>query len=516
MLNYSQAHICHCLSRLATLKRNSVVTVSGNRRKTGEQFVHGVLTLARGLLQLGLRSGDIVAVSAFNSDLYLQWLLAVAFIGCIVAPLNYRWSFKEARSAMTTIRPVMLVTDESCNYWYSELQSNAIPSLKWHVSLGSLLSGFRRIWSILTTDMIREHCLTSPPLNYSWAPEGTVIICFTSGTTGRPKGVTISHSALVVQSLAKIAIIGYSEDDVYLHTAPLCHIGGLSSAMAMLMVGGCHVLFPKFEATSAVEAIEQHSVTSLITVPTIMADLITLIRKKETWKGKDNVKKILNGGGSLSVELIKDATKYFPKAKLFSAYGMTETCSSLTFTTIYDPTIETPSQLLETSCKTHCNSVHQPQGVCVGKPAPHIELKICIDGSSNFGRILTRGPHVMQRYWDHDPEKSSDSDDEAWLDTGDIGHIDNCGNVWLIGRRSGRIKSGGENIYPEEIETILLRHQGVIAVLVVGIPDTRLTEMVVACVKLRENRQWSDKKSLKYQKYLSYGVSHFHSPQLGK
>ncbi|KAJ0081705.1 hypothetical protein Patl1_11402 [Pistacia atlantica] len=242
---------------------------------------------------------------------------------------------------------------------------------------------------------------------------------------------------------------------------------------AMLMVGGCHVLFPKFEAKSAVEAIEQHSVTSLITVPTIMVDLITLIRKKETWKGKDNVKKILNGGGSLSVELIKDATKYFPKAKLFSAYGMTETCSSLTFTTIYDPTIETPSQLLETSGKTHCNSVHQPQGVCVGKPAPHIELKICIDGSSNVGRILTRGPHVMQRYGDHVPEKPSDSDDEAWLDTGDIGHIDNCGNI----------------------ETILLRHQGVIAVVVVGIPDTRLTEMVVACVKLRDNRQWSDSNS---------------------
>lgn len=129
--------------------------------------------------------------------------------------------------------------------------------------------------------------------------------------------------------------------------------------------------------------------------------------------------------------------------------GMTETCSSLTFMTIYDPTLETPSQLLETSGKTNCNS--QPQGVCVGKPAPHIELKICIDGSSDVGRILTRGPHVMQRYWDHVPAKPSDSDDEAWLDTGDIGNIDNCGNVWLIGRRSGRIKSGGENIYPEEV-----------------------------------------------------------------
>ncbi|XP_044508239.1 2-succinylbenzoate--CoA ligase, chloroplastic/peroxisomal-like isoform X4 [Mangifera indica] len=495
MSNYSQFHICNCLSGLAHRKRNSVVTVFGNRRRTGEQFVHGVLSLARGLLRLGLRSGDIVAVSAFNSDLYLEWLLAVAYIGCIAAPLNYRWSFKEARLAMATIRPVMLVTDESCSHWYSELQCNDLPSLQWHGSLGSPCSDFMKTWSILTTDMIKEHCLTSPPLNYSWAPGGAVIICFTSGTTGRPKGVTISHSALVVQSLGKIAIIGYSEDDVYLHTAPLCHIGGLSSAMAMLMIGGCHVLLPKFEAKSALEAIEQHLVTSLITVPTIMADLITLIRKKEIWKGKDSVRKVLNGGGSLSVELIKDAIKYFPGAKLFSAYGMTETCSSLTFMTINDPALETRGQLLETFGKTKRNSVHQPRGVCVGKPAPYVELNIHIDGSSDVGRILTRGPHVMLRYWDHVSAKPSKSDDEAWFDTGDIGHIDNCGNLWLLGQRGGRIKSGGENIYPEEVEMNLLQHEGVIAVVVVGIPDTRLMEMVVACLKLRENWQWSDNDS---------------------
>lgn len=134
--------------------------------------------------------------------------------------------------------------------------------------------------------------------------------------------------------------------------------------------------------------------------------------------------------------------------------GMTETCSSLTFMTIYDPTIETPGQLPQTSCKMKYNSVQQPQGVCVGRPAPHVELKICVDGSSHVGKILTRGPHVMLRYWDQNLAKMpSDSNDEVWLDTGDIGSIDDGGNVWLIGRRNGRIKSGGENVYPEEVSS---------------------------------------------------------------
>lgn len=130
--------------------------------------------------------------------------------------------------------------------------------------------------------------------------------------------------------------------------------------------------------------------------------------------------------------------------------GMTETCSSLTFMTLYDPTPETTSQTLETPVERKSDSVH-PQGVCVGKPAPHVDLKISVDGSSLIGRILTRGPHVMLRYWDQNPSKASDSSSKDWLDTGDIGYIDDYGNVWLVGRTNGRIKSGGENVYPEEV-----------------------------------------------------------------
>ncbi|XP_039050361.1 2-succinylbenzoate--CoA ligase, chloroplastic/peroxisomal-like isoform X1 [Hibiscus syriacus] len=492
---FSEAHVCQCLSRLATQKRNSFVTISGGRQKTGQQFVESVLCLARGLLRLGLRNGDVVAISAFNSDWYLEWILAVAFIGGIVAPLNYRWSIEEARMAMVTIRPKMLVTDESCCHWHSAPHGESIPSLTWHVSLSSPSSDVINKCNILTVEMLVEQSVRFGSMNYSFAPEGAVVICFTSGTTGRPKGVVMSHTALIVQSLAKVAIVGYSEDDVYLHTTPLCHIGGLSSAMAMLMVGACHIFIPKFEATLALEAIEQHCVTSLITVPAIMADLISSTRLNRSWKGSDSVKKILNGGGGLSDNIIKDAIKLFPRAKLLSAYGMTEACSSLAFTTLFDSMLKATGTSLQMFAETNSSPV-KIRGVCVGKPAPHVEIKIRKYGSSNVGKIFTRGPHVMLRYWDQIPEKASDSIEEAWLDTGDIGFVDDQGNLWLVGRTNGRIKSGGENIYPEEVEAVLIQHPGVLSSIVVGIPDPRLAETVVACIRLRENWQWSDDSSV--------------------
>ncbi|XP_050369441.1 2-succinylbenzoate--CoA ligase, chloroplastic/peroxisomal isoform X2 [Argentina anserina] len=477
---YSEAHICHCLSLLSTLRRNSVVTIAGNRRKTGKEFVDGVTGLAQGLLQLGLQSGDVVSIAAFNSELYLEWLLAIAYVGCIAAPLNYRWSCEEAVMAMKVVRPVMLVFDDSCASWYSKLQWIDIPSLRWHVLLDSPAEFVSTSYdNVLTIETIRKQSGRDASLDYCWAPEGAVIICFTSGTSGRPKGVAISHSAFIVQSLAKIAVVGYGEEDVYLHTAPLCHIGGLSSALAMLMVGACHVFIPKFDAKSALEAIEQHNVTSLITVPAMMADLVSKFRGKDTSTCIENVKKILNGGGGLSIELTKAATKLFPKAKLLSAY---ETCSSLTFMTLYDPKMN----------HRISHPVDQTRGICVGKPAPHVELKICADGTSYVGRILTRGSHVMLRYWNGSAANAAAAADGVWLDTGDIGSIDDYGNVWLIGRANGRIKSGGENIYPEEVERTLLLHPGVTGVVAVGIPDARLTEMVVACVQIRENWQWMD------------------------
>ncbi|KAI4303664.1 hypothetical protein MLD38_039266 [Melastoma candidum] len=142
-----------------------------------------------------------------------------------------------------------------------------------------------------------------------------------AGTTGQPKGVTVSHSAFVIQSMAKIAICGYGEDDVYIHTAPLCHVGGLLSALAMFMVGAHHVFIPKFDPGLAVDAIQKHSVNSLITEPTFTTDRSSFFREKESWKGTESIRKLLNGGGSLPLESTSETIRLFPSARSLSAYS---------------------------------------------------------------------------------------------------------------------------------------------------------------------------------------------------
>ncbi|KAH9623442.1 hypothetical protein KSS87_023143 [Heliosperma pusillum] len=471
---WSRPHICQCLSRILTFRRNSLITIFGTRRKTGQQFVQTVFSIVRQISELGISPGDIIAICAFNSDWYLEWLLAVTYVGGIIAPLNYRWVSQKLRT-------------EANNMLDEKLQNLTTLCPRWHVSVDSYTS---------TTKSMENGTDRRQPLSikYRWAAEEAALICFTSGTTGRPKGVTISHTSLITQSLAKIAIVGYTEDDVYLHTAPMCHIGGISSCLAMLMAGGCHVVIPKFVAEIAVEAIRENHVTSLITVPAILADLVSTIRCSSDRIYKLNqprtqepsLKKILNGGGSLSKQLIADAIEYFPKAKLLSAYGMTETCSSLTFITLYDPVEKISDEHLERTDKQ--NPIG---GVCVGKPAPHVEILVSKEDSSHVGKIMTRGPHVMIRYWGQNTTTVPDSG-EDWFETGDIGQFDTVGNLWLVGRRNGRIKSGGENVYPEEVEAVLSLHPGISSVVVTGIPNARLGEMVVACVQIRENWVWAD------------------------
>ncbi|CAL5009876.1 unnamed protein product [Urochloa decumbens] len=492
MARHCQGHIAHCLGGI--LARRGVATVavdfSGGRRSiSGAEFVDGMRRLAAGLAGRGVRPGDVVAVVAFNSIEYVQLFLAVAYVGAIIAPLNYRWSFEEAAQALELVQPTAFIFDGGFSSWALRLRdSNECSSIGLYLILGDTCDAGHAA-NFLSVDHIKRSVRGAAAMEPVSAPRDVALICFTSGTTGRPKGVAISHTSLIIQSLAKIAIVGYGEDDVYLHTAPMCHIGGISSCMAVLMAGGCHVLIPKFDAKSAFDAIKEHGVTSFITVPAIMADLLSHARKEKISGHVMTVTKILNGGGGLSEELMDGASQLFPHAAIFSAYGMTEACSSLTFMALNNPKLQEPKN------KPGSHSA----GVCVGKPAPHVEIQIGLDGntssSSPTGNILTRGLHTMVGYWANNKVDSSDCVRNGWLDTGDTGWMDRAGNLWLMGRQKGCIKTGGENVYPEEVELVLSQHPGVARVVVIGIPDSRLGEKVIACVTIRDGWKWVDSRA---------------------
>ncbi|KAJ3678331.1 hypothetical protein LUZ60_002134 [Juncus effusus] len=507
----ARGHIACCLSRIRTVKRDNIALAEADGcNLTGHQFVHGVLQLASGLSEAGIRIGDVVAIAALNSKEYVELFLAVTYIGAIVSPLNHRWSFEEAKIAMELVQPKMLAVDMSCVFWAQEMKNdNHLSSINLYVLLRD--SSPSQIFPFLTIDEIKrssKNLTLNEPVS---APREVALICFTSGTTGNPKGVAITHTSLIVQSLAKISIVRYGENDVYLHMASLCHIGGISSFLAVLMAGGCHILMPKFDSKLAFQCIKEHKVTSFITVPAIMADLISHARKQIKLDGIETVTKILNGGGGLSEDLIKGSISLFPNSTILSAYGMTEACSSLTIMTLRDPKLQkfTPNPQNKFIIKSKPTV---QDGIHVGKPAPHIELRINVVRKSTteknaplVGRIMTRGLHVMAGYWVGNNEKFLGIDENNWLDTGDIGWIDGSGDLWLLGRKKDRIKTGGENVYPEEVEAVLCQHEAVEKIVVIGIPDSRLSEKVVACVLLNEKWKWVDRNSnnISFEKVVS-------------
>uniref|UniRef100_A0ACD5WTS1 Uncharacterized protein n=1 Tax=Avena sativa TaxID=4498 RepID=A0ACD5WTS1_AVESA len=484
----ASGHIAHCLGGLLSRRGSGTVAISGGLHLTGAELVDDVRRLAVGLSESGVCPGDVVAIVGFNSIDYMELLLAIPYIGATIAPLNHRWSFEEAAHALELVRPSAFIFDDSYTSWALRLKERErFSTFGLYLTMGDPVSSTSLAANIVSLDHIKRSSRGSTAMEPMSAPRDVALICFTSGTTGRPKGVAISHISLIVQSVAKIAVVGYGEDDVYLHTAPLCHIGGISSCLAILMAGGCHVLIPKFDAKSAFKAIQEHKVTCFITVPAIMADLLYYAQKDKISECK-TVTKILNGGGGLSDELINGASRLFIHAATFSAYGMTEACSSLTFMPINKPELQETNRLS-----------NQSEGVCVGKPAPHVEIRIGRDdsksSSSPMGKILTRGLHTMVGYWGNNTVDTLESVRNGWLDTGDTGWIDRTGNLWLMGRQKGRIKSGGENVYPEEVELVLSQHSGVAKAVVFGVPDSRLGEKIVACVSIRDDWRWADARA---------------------
>eukprot|EP00850_Spirogloea_muscicola_P016501 SM000134S26944 [mRNA] locus=s134:194785:198483:+ [translate_table: standard] len=483
------AHIGHALAGLAQgSQRAEVVTVCGSRRRTGHDVVEQVTALAAGLAELGLAPGERVAIVALNSDWYLDWLLAVPCAGAVLAPLNYRWSLEEAAAAVRQVGAAVLAVDGHHLHWWPKLLT-ACPSLRLAVLLddGAVSPNLS---SCVAMEDVRKAGAGSK-LVLRIAPNGTALICFTSGTTGAPKGAALSHTALVVQSMAKLVAIGYTSKDMYLHITPLCHIGGISSALAMVMARGRHIFLPRFDPAQATQAVFEHHVTALIAVPTMLTDLASAGHRS-----LESVVKVLVGAGGLTKKQKKEAFALFPAAQILCAYGMTEACSSITFQEVRAAPQGGSSwpQRWEQATRAECSPC--VGGHCVGIPAPHVEICIHDDDQEaahspgKVGEVLVRGPLLMTEYWGRPDDSRAAFLDGGWLQTGDIGALDGSGQLWLLGRRKDVIKTGGENVYASEVEAALLRHPGIVAAAVVGLPDPRLGEVAAAVIVHAPGWEW--------------------------
>jgi acyl-CoA synthetase (AMP-forming)/AMP-acid ligase II len=301
-------------------------------------------------------------------------------------------------------------------------------------------------------------------------------IYYTSGTTGRPKGVMLTHKNVMVHALGTIAELQLTDRDVWLHAAPLFHLADAWATWAVTWVGGAHVLAGDFDPPAVLDAIEKEKITLSNLIPTMLNMLIN-----HTDVGRFDYKSLrvlLSGGAPIAPEVVRRIVETF-KCDYIQTYGMTETSPYLTLSLLKEHLREkSPEEQLRFKSKT-------------GREFIAVELKIVTDegteiaqDESEVGEIIVRGDTVTPGYWKM-PEETEKAIRNGWLYTGDMAVMDGEGYVTIVDRRKDMIVTGGENVYSTEVENVLYMHSAVLECAVVGVPDEKWGEAVKGIVVLR-------------------------------
>jgi long-chain acyl-CoA synthetase len=293
---------------------------------------------------------------------------------------------------------------------------------------------------------------------------------YTGGTTGRAKGVMLSHKNVVSNAFHMIMATSYTGQDIYLHAGPMFHLADIASTFAVTMVGGCHAFIPLFNPVHMLEAVRREKVTTTLIVPTMINALLN-------YPDVDNydissLRRITYGGSPMPLELLKKGLQKWGPI-FVQAYGMTEAAPLLTMLDPQDCRVDgTPEQVRRlASC---------------GKESLGIEVRVVNpDGEDvrpgEIGEIIARGPNIMLGYW-RMPESTAAAIVDGWYHTGDLATIDEENFIYIVDRAKDMIISGGENIYCVEVENALYSHPAVLEAAVVGIPDETWGEAVHAVV----------------------------------
>jgi long-chain acyl-CoA synthetase len=302
------------------------------------------------------------------------------------------------------------------------------------------------------------------------AEKDDALIVYTGGTTGRGKGVRLSHRNIVSNALQLGFELGPRTDDVYLHVAPLFHSAGLL-AMPYVMTGAAQVFLPKFSAEAVFDAVETHGVTATLMTPTML--IMALQEAGIDGHELSRLRQLIYGSSPMAVEWIKKMLAQIPSVEIVQAYGLTETSPILTLLAMaeHEKAIATGQDELLGS---------------VGRQVPGVDMMIVDDQGNEQppgapGEIVVRGPNVTEGYLQR-PEETKAAFRDGWFYTGDIGRMDEGGYLYLLDRKKDMIITGGEVVFSSEVEAVLYQHPNVHECAVIGIPDETYGEALLAAV----------------------------------
>ncbi len=406
----------------------------------------------------GLADGDRVAILALNSHRYIEYYFGVPWAGGVCVPLNIRLTPEDWIYMLNNSGSTVLIVDDAF--------ARVLPALQDHLETVKTIifsgEGETPDGAVNYEALLAQ--ASAPPVS-GRGGEDEVCIMYTGGTTGRPKGVMLTHNNIIGSSL-NVGVFSYKGQPMrYMHVAPLFHIAGGISVFNITSIGEVHVVVDKFDPEAALQIIEKHQVTSSMLVPTMISMMLNHPNQAEY--DLSSLDMIIYGASPMPLAVLQAMMERVPDCEFLQAYGMTETTGAATM-------LEHRYHLDDTRRKAGGQPVINTQVQVVGpddKPLPPGEV----------GEIVMRGMVVMKGYWDM-PDATDKALRNGWMHSGDVGYMDEAGFVYVIDRLKDMIISGGENIYSAEVENVIYQYPGVAMCAVIGVPSDEWGESVHAVV----------------------------------
>jgi long-chain acyl-CoA synthetase len=445
-------NVLYALRRARDFHGECTAVYDGQRTLTWAQFYERAVQAGNALRSLGVKRGDRVAVLMLNSPEYLELYYATALVGAVVVPINTRWNRGDVLFALNDSESSVLALDDRFAPFRNEC-GGQITHL--YTGRGECPAGMAHYAALVEK--------ASP----AGLPD-LVGLFYTSGTTGGPKGVMLTHRNVWTHAVLANVAVEYGPDWVWLHAAPMFHLADQWAVYCITMKGAGHAFLPTFDPEAFLDVVERHRVTGTVLIPT-MINMVVNHPAVERYD-RSSLRMVMYGGSPMPTGILRRALEKFP-CNFMQGYGMTESSPLLTILRPEDHRLDDPV-------------------VCsAGRPALGVEVRVVDFDDREVppgtpGEVIARGSNIMKGYWKR-PDITADTLRGGWLHTGDIGMFDERGYLYILDRKKDMIKPGGENVYSPEVESMISSHPDVLEVAVIGVPDEKWGEAIKAVVVKR-------------------------------
>jgi long-chain acyl-CoA synthetase len=469
---------------------DKIASICGSTRLTFKEVDERVNRLSSALARLGVGRGDRVAVLSLNCHRFYEFYYGVAQLGAVIVPINFRLPPHEVKYIIDHSGSRVVVVDQALLPVIEAIRAS-LDSADHFILMGDeRCEGYLSYEELLASGTAK---FDAPEVN----DEELLGLFYTSGTTGEPKGVMLSHRNMLANIANSEGVYNYFLTDIYLHAAPMFHLADGAAVFTHTANGATQAFIPRFDPKQVLETISRDRVSLIVLVPT----MINFLLHQPDLDSYDlsSLRHVTYGASPIAPDLLRRAMKVFD-CSFGQGYGLTEASPLLTVLTADDHLLPgTAGERRLASC---------------GRPVPGVDVRVVKEDGSDakpgeVGEIIARGPNIMLGYWKR-PDATEDVLRDGWLHTGDLATVDEDGYIYLVDRKKDMIVTGGENVFSTEVEAVLYAHPAVKEAAVIPIPDPDWGEAVHACVVLRDGAQATSEELVEFCRHrlANYKVPH--------